>query len=58
MTQQKYSTFYSKNFMEYRAFSPRKPPFYNLIVQSTPQQNHQSTWKIIEEKPSRKNTML
>jgi hypothetical protein len=44
--------------MEFKAFFPHKPPFYSLIGQSTPQQNHQPTWKIIEEKPSRKNTMF
>ncbi len=28
-----YSTLYSRNFMEFRAFLPHKPPFCNSIVQ-------------------------
>jgi hypothetical protein len=33
IAQQKYSTLYSRNFMEFRAFLPHKPPFCHLIVQ-------------------------
>jgi hypothetical protein len=57
MAQQKYSTLYSRNFMEFRGFLPHKPPFCNLIVHenttkpSTNLENH-------KRKPMQRKQML